>query len=219
MFEFSDSTIVVFGAGGHAKSVISVLEAQARWRLAGLLEEVVTDTPRQVLGYPVLGDASALDSLHQDGVVKAFVAIGHNKERYRVANMLESHSFELISVVHPSTFQMIDSTIGAGSFVSAFAIIGSECQLGRNAIVQPHAGLSHETRIGECVQFCVGATIGGQVTVGDFSFFGPGSVVYPKITIGRNVSIGANSVVDKDVPDDVVVTGNPAQIVHYKNKH
>jgi acetyltransferase-like isoleucine patch superfamily enzyme len=78
--------------------------------------------------------------------------------------------------------------------------------------------LSHETRIGECVQFCVGATIGGGVTVGDFCFLGPGSVVYPRVTIGRNVSIGANAVVDKDVPDDVVVTGNPAQIIHYKNK-
>lgn len=33
------------------------------------------------------------------------------------------------------------------------------------------------------------------------------------VTIGNNVIIGANSLVNKDIPDDVVVAGNPAKII------
>lgn len=33
------------------------------------------------------------------------------------------------------------------------------------------------------------------------------------VTIGRGVTVGAGSVVTKDVPDFVVVAGNPARII------
>lgn len=37
------------------------------------------------------------------------------------------------------------------------------------------------------------------------------------IHIGNNVTIGANSTVTKDVPDNCVVAGSPAKIIKYKN--
>ena len=42
---------------------------------------------------------------------------------------------------------------------------------------------------------------------------GGGSVLLPGVTIGENALVGAGSVVTKDVPDGVIVVGNPAQIV------
>ena len=35
------------------------------------------------------------------------------------------------------------------------------------------------------------------------------------VTIGNNVVVAAGSVVVKDVPDNVVVAGNPAKIIKY----
>ena len=43
-----------------------------------------------------------------------------------------------------------------------------------------------------------------------------GSFVFGDITIGNNVTIGANSVVNKDVPENAVVAGAPARILRYK---
>jgi len=37
--------------------------------------------------------------------------------------------------------------------------------------------------------------------------------VLPGVTVGRGVTVGAGSVVTKDVPDYVVVVGNPARIL------
>ena len=42
------------------------------------------------------------------------------------------------------------------------------------------------------------------------------SVVAGGISIGSNVDIGAGSIVLKDIPNNVVVAGNPAKIIKYK---
>ena len=38
-------------------------------------------------------------------------------------------------------------------------------------------------------------------------------IVCPGVTIGNRVIVGAGSVVTHDIPDDVVVAGNPAKVI------
>jgi serine O-acetyltransferase len=47
--------------------------------------------------------------------------------------------------------------------------------------------------------------------IGDNVYFSPGAKVFGKIRIGNNTVIAPNSVVVKDVPDDCVVSGIPAE--------
>jgi acetyltransferase-like isoleucine patch superfamily enzyme len=42
---------------------------------------------------------------------------------------------------------------------------------------------------------------------------GGGSVLCPGVTIGENAFVGAGSVVTRDVPDRVIVAGNPAVVI------
>jgi acetyltransferase-like isoleucine patch superfamily enzyme len=42
---------------------------------------------------------------------------------------------------------------------------------------------------------------------------GGGSILCPGITVGENAVVGAGSVVTRDVPDRMIVAGNPAEIV------
>jgi len=51
------------------------------------------------------------------------------------------------------------------------------------------------------------------VTIGDNVWIGGNVTILPGVTIGSGVTIGAGSVVVKDVPDNVVVAGNPARII------
>lgn len=59
----------------------------------------------------------------------------------------------------------------------------------------------------------LGYTKIGKVKIGNNVFIGAESVVLPNVTIGNSVIIGANSTVTKDIPDNVVAAGNPAQIL------
>lgn len=53
----------------------------------------------------------------------------------------------------------------------------------------------------------------GTVRLGNKVFISVNSTILPNATIGDNSIIGAGSVVTKDVPPDVVVAGNPANII------
>lgn len=53
-------------------------------------------------------------------------------------------------------------------------------------------------------------------TFGNNVYLGPGSKVFGKINIGDNVAVGANAVVNKDVPTGVTVAGVPAKVINDK---
>lgn len=44
-------------------------------------------------------------------------------------------------------------------------------------------------------------------------YIGADSVVFGDIKIGYNVIIGSNSAINKDVPDNSIVVGNPMRII------
>lgn len=53
----------------------------------------------------------------------------------------------------------------------------------------------------------------GKVTIGDNVFVGMKTTILKSVTVGNNVIIGANSLVNKDIPDNVVAAGNPAKVI------
>ena len=60
---------------------------------------------------------------------------------------------------------------------------------------------------------------GGEApTIGNNVNIGSNVCIIGGILIGNNVVIGAGSIVVKDIPDNVVVAGNPAKIIRYINK-
>jgi len=59
----------------------------------------------------------------------------------------------------------------------------------------------------------------GKISVGDNVFIGMGAHILQGITVGDNCIIGACSVVTKDIPEGVVVAGNPARIVKTKDEY
>ena len=53
----------------------------------------------------------------------------------------------------------------------------------------------------------------GKVTIKENAWICIGAIICPGVTIGKNAVVAAGAVVTKDVPDNVMVGGNPARII------
>lgn len=54
---------------------------------------------------------------------------------------------------------------------------------------------------------------GKPVSIGDDSWIGGNAIILPGVRIGKRCVIGAGAVVTKDIPDDTLAAGNPAQVI------
>lgn len=58
-----------------------------------------------------------------------------------------------------------------------------------------------------------GPELGKPIVIGEHCWFGGNVIVLPGVTIGRGSTVGAGSVVTKDVPAFTCVAGNPARFI------
>lgn len=58
-----------------------------------------------------------------------------------------------------------------------------------------------------------GPEMGKPITIGEDCWLGASVIILPGVTLGRGVTVGAGSVVTKDVPPFHCVVGNPARIL------
>jgi len=143
------------------------------------------------------------------------VAIGgqRGRDRYLIQQYLQANGLNPILAVHPRAFLAASAEIGNGSHVLANASVCVDARLGEACIVNTSAIVDHDCYLGDGVHVGPGAHIAGEVRIGRFSMIGTGAVILPRLSIGANVIVGAGSVVIKDVPDNVVICGNPARIL------
>ncbi len=79
--------------------------------------------------------------------------------------------------------------------------------------------IHNDTIIGDNVTIAQNVTIGrnfGDLNVpiiGNDVYIGTGTVVFGEIVIGNNVIIGSNSLINKSIPDNCTVVGNPFRII------
>ena len=200
--------IFVYGASGHAKVVVDIIERQGLYEIAFLADDDPALKGRQVYGYRVLGGK---EDLLSSGLKCGIVAIGSNRARRAVAGWLRDNAFELITAVHPFAQLARGVTLGSGSVVMAGAIVNSDSTIGQDVIINTRASVDHDCRIGAGVHIAPGSILCGTVTVGEGTFICAGATIIPNLTIGRYVTVGAGSTVIRDVLDGNTVVGSPAK--------
>lgn len=195
--------LIIFGAGGHAKSVADVAITSGITQVLFIDEGAKKD--ETIFGFPVL---QQLDELLPDGWW-CFPAVGDHHRRKSYIDFAQRKNWPVATLISPSATIGMGAKIETGCFIGHHAHVGPMAYIGTGTIINTAAVVEHEVIIGNYCHISINASIGGCCQVGDNSYVFAGAAVRDKISISNDVTIGAGSTVIKSIITPGVYVGSP----------
>ncbi|MFN3969048.1 acetyltransferase [Flavobacterium sp.] len=204
-----ETNITLYGASGHSKVIIDILNCNSVTITAIIDDNPKTDT---ILGMPVVKNTDTNFSKVQHMII----SIGNNKVRERISNQIK---VDYINAIHPTAILSKTVTLGKGTVIMAGAIVNPDATIGNHCIINTGAVVEHDCHIADFVHVSPSVSLAGNVTVGQGTHIGIGAKVIQGITIGKWATIGAGAIIIKDIPDYAVVVGNPGKIIKFNKEN
>lgn len=204
---FNPRAVLLYGGGGHGKSLIDLVLALGTYDLVGVIDDGLKPGG-DVAGLAILGGSEKLAELAERGIRQAINAVGGIGDvgsRIRVFQTLSAAGFACPTVVHPRAYVEPSARLAGGVQVFPHSYVGSEASVGFGAIINTGAVVSHDCRIGDYANVSPGALLAGGVSVGEGALVGMGVTVNLNVSIGPEARIGNSAVVKSDVPARAVV--------------
>lgn len=201
------TTLIIYGGGGHAKSLIDLIHAEGKYIIAGIIDDSLP-AGTDVMGVQVLGSGDLLADLRQKGItlaVNAVGGIGNITPRLSVYEKLRNAGFTCPTVIHPRAFIEPTAKVADGGQIFFNAYVGSDAVVGYGCIINTGAILSHDCVLEDYVNISPGAILAGAVTVQQRTLVGMGVTINLNVKIGAGTRIGNSAVVKSDVPENGIV--------------
>lgn len=196
------------GPGSLPRIIIEAVEAQGRV-LAGYVE-VGADPKPLMHPRPRLGDQSLLDDPAFLAAHDLAVAVQGPERRAICLKLLEIGA-SLPVILHPAATLSPTAEVGAGTVISAGAIVQQDARIGRFCMLNTGCSIDHDNVVGDFVSISPGARTAGSARIGEAAFIGLGALIIGGVSVGARATVGAGAVAIRDVPDGVTVVGNPAR--------
>ena len=208
-------SILIFGAGGHAKVIVDIIEKQGKFNIAGFIDEY-RDKNAVIMGYKVIGDESSLqDIVLSYKIYGGIIGIGDNSIRAEVRDKVIKviPNFKFVNCIHPKSILGKDVTLGEGNVVMAGAIINSSSRIKNHCILNTNSSIDHDCSMSDFSSIAPKVSVGGNVKIGDYSAIGIGTNIFHSVNIGYNCIIGGGSLVCDDTNENSIYYGSPSKFI------
>jgi sugar O-acyltransferase (sialic acid O-acetyltransferase NeuD family) len=209
-------TMQIYLLGAANPETIRMIRAVERVtpnaHFAGFLDNDPAKKGTSFHGFPVLGGLELVGSLRGDDVGFVNLITGNTRVRHETTEQILAAGGRLVNFIHPS-IDLTMTRLGVGLYLQELVVVQAEVEIGDNTSLHMAAIVGHESRIGRSVFIAHAVSISGCCEIGDGCFIGTNATILPRVRIGRWVTVGAGTVVTKDVPDYAVIVGNPGRVI------
>ena len=184
--------LLLIGCGGHARSLIELVESTTEWNIHGLVG-LPDQLGSHVFGYPVICCDDDLPVLREE-CPSAVLAIGQLPDsalRARLAEQLELFGFQCPVLISPHAVVSRHAQLGPGTTVGHGVIVNAGVVVGSHCILNSRALLEHDVQVGHHCHISTGVLVNGGVTVGSGSFIGSGAMIREGLNLPPLTVVGA----------------------------
>ena len=207
--------LVMLGSGGHARVLQQTL-SDVGFELHGYVAPRDVDShlaPNENGEIEWLGyDANLLEFDREEFLlINGIGSAGSLHVRKAVFEKFTEAGFNFLQIVADTAIVSDSANLLEGVQVLTGVIVGVDAFIDEDTIVNTGAIVEHDAVIGRSCHISVGAKLAGEVAIGQGSHIGIGATIIQGVQIGENCIIGAGAVVIRDVPDNHMAVGVPAQ--------
>ena len=205
----SKPSLILIGAGGHARACIDVIEQYGQYQIAGLVgkPEEMNSTFFDFAVVAIDNDLPALAKDHQF----ALISVGQIKtpdHRIRLYQMATELGFQFPVIIALNSHVSRHAIIGEGTIVMHGAVVNAGARVGCNCIINTRAVIEHDAMVADHCHISTGAIINGGAKIGAGSFIGSGSIVKEGVTIGQRSVVGMGLAVRHNLAEYIRFVGS-----------
>jgi len=205
---------IIVGAGTYGQVYAEYIKETKMYNIIAFLDDDVSKQDLNILGIPVEGPISKLEEFEDKESIAVFVPIGNNGTRVRILKHAQKYSYQTPGFIH-NTVQ-IHSTVKVGSCV--YILPGTQIMPYTNiedyVMISMGVNIAHHAALGSGCFLSQGVNVGASINIGENAFIGIASTLMTGIKfIGKGVIVGAHSLVNTDIPANVIAYGVPAKVI------
>ncbi len=206
--------MLIIGAKGFAKELLEIFHRKNQTESLCFYDDVNADiTDFLFEKFKVLKTENEAKEYFEKISPEFVIGIGNPKLRKFLYEKFTNLGGKCVSIISENAeVGSYGNTIENGTIITSGTIITNDIKIKKGTMINLSCTIGHDSIIGEFVEICPNVSISGRCKIGDLVFIGTGATILPDIKIGKNSIIAAGSVVNKNVPDNVLVAGIPATI-------
>jgi sugar O-acyltransferase (sialic acid O-acetyltransferase NeuD family) len=205
--------IYIIGAGDFGREMESWLENlpdfKNEYEIKGYLDNDSKSLRNKPTDYEILGTHEEVEFNENDYVV---IAISNSKVRKRIAESL-ANRVNFFTYIAPNATIGKFTKIGCGSIICSNCFISTNTVIGDFVIANAGSNIGHDCIIESYCSLMANVDIGGSVILGEGVYIGTKATIIPKKRIFRNITIGAGTMVIRNLNKEGTYFGNPAKFI------
>jgi sugar O-acyltransferase (sialic acid O-acetyltransferase NeuD family) len=142
-----------------------------------------------------------------------FLGVNKSNNKFLVNDHFQLEISRFINLIHKTAAISTTALIGKGCLINSLVSVAAFGKLGNFVSLNRNCSIGHHSELQDFVTVQPGANVAGFVSVGEKTIIGMGANILDGVSIGKNVVIGAGSLVNKNIPDNVVAYGVPCRLI------
>lgn len=212
------SNIGIYGLGGFAKEIYSLIKDDC--------DNLVCVYDIEDNNYYKWKDKTKITTWNNFKILKkkkVVIAISNPIIRKKIYNKIQEENIDFFEVRAKNALKIGDVAIGECSIICPFTTLTTDIVIGKGFHCNIYSYVGHDCKIGDFVTFAPSVKCNGNVTIENNVYIGTGTVIKQgsldkPLIIGENSIISAGTYINKNVPPNHLVYGNPCKFIKKNEK-
>jgi len=208
--------LIIIGARGYGREVCGLARQCSGYNTEYIIKGFLDDKPDALDGfenYPEIISSVEKYEIQENDVFVC--ALGSVQWKKHYVEIILSKGGKFINLIHPTVIFTSNVKLGNGLIIFMYSNISNDCIVDDFVTIQGFVAIGHDSKIGKWSHINAYSFTGGYAILEEQVCLNTRSTVLPHIIVRKGATVGAASLVIKNVKEGTTVFGVPAKRIEF----